>query len=431
MLTGNLDIHRILRIGNPFSIGPCLRPENTVCETTIMMDNPAGPPDESSTGRHIPALDGVRGLAILMVMMGHLLYSNFTFQSNAVFRAIGYSAATGWIGVDLFFVLSGFLITGILFDTCSGPRYFRNFYARRMLRIFPLYYGFLFFVLLITLAMGYSWHVGQLIATLTYTQSLERTLHFDVTTASWVNISLFWTLAIEEQFYAVWPFAVYWLRSRRAISIAACCGIGASLLTRIVVNKLGLWHDHPYILYSWTPSQLDGLFFGALLAMIVRSPFRAALLRWATPAAIVGIATLLIAMVRFPGLQMSHSLDVWAPLWLAAIFTATIGWALKPGSLANHLFSNAILRFFGRYSYGLYVFHFTIYSVLLPMRFWLDRQTGSRVLGLLSTSSLVFVLSVLAALLSYHFYERKFLKLKDRFSDSSHSPKLHDLVPTS
>ena len=98
--------------------------------------------------RHVPALDGVRGLAILLVLVSHLmLFNNRT--GSRFGDSLSALRGLGWVGVDLFFVLSGFLITGILFDTLHDPHYFRSFYMRRFLRIFPLYYGFLFFLLVL------------------------------------------------------------------------------------------------------------------------------------------------------------------------------------------------------------------------------------------------------------------------------------------
>ena len=99
---------------------------------------------------HIPALDGVRGVAVLLVLAYHLLWANSHTANRVAFWLLKFREA-GWIGVDLFFVLSGFLITGILYDTLNDTHFFRNFYLRRVLRIFPLYYGVLLLVLLVVL----------------------------------------------------------------------------------------------------------------------------------------------------------------------------------------------------------------------------------------------------------------------------------------
>jgi peptidoglycan/LPS O-acetylase OafA/YrhL len=106
---------------------------------------------------HIPALDGIRGLAILFVLADHLLSSN-PYTSSAVFNFLSAIRESLWIGVNLFFTLSGFLITGILWDTLHKPNFFRNFYARRALRIFPLYYGFLLTLLALTHVLHFEWN---------------------------------------------------------------------------------------------------------------------------------------------------------------------------------------------------------------------------------------------------------------------------------
>src|SRR5438105_2453910 len=114
--------------------------EASLTETQVSTVQPSWLPKVSG---HIPALDGLRGLAILFAMMPHISMVVNHEQPDSV---LGRLTSSGWIGVDLFFVLSGFLITGILFDAKNGQNYFKNFYIRRILRIFPLHYAFLFFV---------------------------------------------------------------------------------------------------------------------------------------------------------------------------------------------------------------------------------------------------------------------------------------------
>ena len=141
----------------------------------------------------------------------------------------------GWIGVDLFFVLSGFLITGILYDAKGGPHYFRNFYMRRSLRIFPLYYAFLiliFAVMPLLRASGAD-HVGKQVWMWTY---LSNVLFARV---GWegmpAHTTHLWSLAIEEQFYLLWPLLV-WLASRRRL-IQLCVGsIAVAFATRLVLH---------------------------------------------------------------------------------------------------------------------------------------------------------------------------------------------------
>jgi peptidoglycan/LPS O-acetylase OafA/YrhL len=122
---------------------------------SIALNSSAGPQRPAGRGHLLP-LDGVRGLAILMVMGSHAFESNYEKGSRAI-RWIGGILHYGNVGVDLFFVLSGFLITGILYDSLKDDGYFRKFYARRVLRIFPLYYGVLVVCFLLTRPLPLHW----------------------------------------------------------------------------------------------------------------------------------------------------------------------------------------------------------------------------------------------------------------------------------
>src|SRR6266700_3962582 len=170
---------------------------------------------------HVAALDGVRGLAIAMVLALHFFSAN-DHTGRRFFDFISAICTSLWIGVDLFFALSGFLITGILFDSLQKGGYFRNFYARRALRIFPLYYGFL----LILICLTHPWHLqwqGKQYILLTYTQNLGIFTHDYVgfRPASFLNLNHFWSLAVEEQFYFFWPVIVFLVRDLRKLLFVA------------------------------------------------------------------------------------------------------------------------------------------------------------------------------------------------------------------
>src|SRR5262249_7856054 len=190
-------------------------------------------------------------------------------------------AGFGWMGVDLFFVLSGFLITGILLNARPQPHYFRNFYVRRVLRIFPLYYGVLLalFVVapLIFSAAGLWPRVTQMLGKYASDYEVIRANQawlwlYAVNLGSgveWSFLAGFWSLAVEEHFYLVWPFVVWWLRSPRLIAACVGCAVLA-LVIRVVLWRAG-WAGELRFLYEFTLCRMDGLALGALLAVLSRS----------------------------------------------------------------------------------------------------------------------------------------------------------------
>ncbi len=196
------------------------------------------PPRSPDGPIHVPVLDGLRGLAILLVLLHHFanVYAPSAWTRNAWHRVVG----SGWCGVDLFFVLSGFLITGILHDARRGPGYFRNFYMRRVLRIFPLYYG-----VLAALFLAYPLLAGshQRFAALAehqpwlwlYAQNFKVILSGD-----WVPCGMnhFWSLAVEEQFYLFWPFVVFACRRRTLLHVSVALVVLA-LAVRIGLQTRG------------------------------------------------------------------------------------------------------------------------------------------------------------------------------------------------
>lgn len=206
----------------------------------------------ASLAKHWTVLDGVRGLAILLVMSYHFtmgmsgqsLYSRLLFKLTTV----------GWCGVNLFFVLSGFLITGILYDTRSASHRFRNFYMRRALRIFPLYYGTLL-VLFGLLPWMNRWtdgfkgieHAWPWLWT--YSTNLLILLQ-----GKWFPLSHFWSLAVEEHFYLVWPLVVFTLDRKSSVRVCLAL-IAIAFVVRIGLVRQGLVLSA----YTLTLSRMDGL----------------------------------------------------------------------------------------------------------------------------------------------------------------------------
>jgi len=365
---------------------------------------------------HILALDGIRGLAILLVLYHHLFWSNPN-SGNRIFDFLNAVRASAFVGVNLFFALSGFLITGILLDTVTSPNFFRTFYARRTLRIFPLYYGVLLGLLLLTRPLHFVWNGWQYFF-LTYTSNFALWPRGPLILQR-ISIDHFWSLQVEEQFYLVWPLLLYRVRSLQSLirlSVIACISV---LLIRIVLVAARPYLGNVYLPYSPTFSCVDNLLFGCCLCALLRTALRQQVLDFAPR--IFALCALMLTGAAI----LNHGLD-----WKTSIFIPTVGFSLigiscasliamslRPGSRTRQLFNSPILRFFGKYSYGLYVFHYPLGCLLnYPIRVFIDAHFHRKVLGVIAGAIVVFIASTLVALLSYHFYESPFLKLKKHFT---------------
>ncbi len=373
--------------------------------------------EHPAPSRHVPALDGVRGLAVLMVMFFHYESRRFDLHFPGWGLVLD-GFRFGWSGVDLFFVLSGFLITGILWDSKERPRYFRNFYARRTLRIFPLYYAFLLLIyaLLPILGAVSTTRAGTQIWYWTYTSNILIALKGWGVSGRFTPH--FWSLAVEEQFYLMWPLVVL-LVSRRAGETLCGIVIVAALALRCWAAGL---HDHLTATYVLTPTRTDTLAVGALFALAVRGTrdIGALLRRW-RPAGVVLLAAL-AGMIRWRGGPEGDRVVATVGFTLVALvfgwFLAEAYFATRSGLLARAL-TNWPLTWVGRRSYALYIFHYPILGGitaaglgLAPIR---DRL-GSAVLAQLVFLTVNIGLSALAAQLSWVLLERRCLRLKGRFA---------------
>jgi peptidoglycan/LPS O-acetylase OafA/YrhL len=373
------------------------------------------PPAEN----RVPALDGLRGLAILLVMAHHfVIYSGLekTGAVDRLFRAVVYP---GWSGVDLFFVLSGFLITGILLDAKGRRGYFRNFYMRRFLRIFPLYYGFLlvFFVVLPALFPRGEECILPFREQLWYWSHLTNVEFAREGWPACLAVGHLWSLAVEEQFYLVWP-AVVLLTTPRALKMTCIALVVVSLVTRILLALDG----QTLAAYVLMPARFDALAIGGLLALVARgSAGLRPLSRWAWP--VVGATgALLIVLAGFTrGLGEGDPLVVTAGFTLLAfLFGATLVLALTSGrySRVTKTLTSRHLMAFGRYSYALYVVHQPV--ALFLRDHVVSVQSLPRFFGLQLPAQFIFMLlagsiSFALAWLSWHLYEQHFLKLKRFF----------------
>ena len=373
-------------------------------------------PQTALRGAHYPTLDGARGLAILMVVL-----HNFAFWdarlSDPAGRALEVAIGGGWAGVTLFFVLSGFLITGILLDTQHEPGYFRRFYLRRTLRIAPLYYA----VLLVTFVV------------LPLAGAAPASVRADEPQQAWLWIYLsnwvqpfdntaghtfphFWSLAVEEQFYLLWPLLT-WRRSPRTV---LRCGLALALLAPLVRTGLLLGGGTQDMAYVWSPCRMDALALGGSVAAALRMPALAAWLTARRRQLLAASAAVFVACVLgFHGLPRATFAMQTLGYSLLAICFALLVLALACADIAGDAgwaarsWRTAPLRVLARYSYGLYIVHMPLQLLIgLPLM----RSLGPGALTSTPINVAYFAIGLAAslalAILSYHLFEQRFLALK-------------------
>jgi peptidoglycan/LPS O-acetylase OafA/YrhL len=353
---------------------------------------------------HVPELDGVRAIAVLMVVFMHLL--TLDEQSSAAFlrvapRALNVIIGHGWLGVDLFFVLSGFLITGILLDTRDSPHYLRNFYGRRVLRILPLY-----FVTIAVMACFYPGNGLYFALSLAFLANLAPLFGVAVPHGPGV----FWSLAVEEHFYFIWPWMVR-LLSRTALAWLCFCIIVAEPVLRAIYTSQGM------DIYALSWFRFDGLASGALLAIWFRSGFasRSNSIIAASACVVFAVALTLAGLpfgimsktVAGMSLRYNQATLVYSAGMLIAIsFRSTVLTAPLRWSFA---------RLTGDLSYCLYLIHLALIDGYMAV-FRRYVSTGFTFSQLMVRFVVVVAASYVLALLSRRFLERPFLSLKRYFA---------------
>lgn len=375
----------------------------------------------------LPALDGLRGIAVLMVMLYH-----WTILPPSNFDAPAFSLlGSGWMGVDLFFVISGFLITGILLDSKGQKHYYKNFWIRRSLRILPLYYLFLFLVFAVMpLFVKVDTTETGPINPLWYWALLSN-IYYSVK-AHWIHATLdcTWSLSIEEQFYWFWPFAVA-LLSRQNI-YRLCLGlIALAPICRTLLWYAGTEPIHGYVL---TFCRTDALAFGGLIAIFWRSGKPKTYFLKLGRTFTFTTALPLVAMLLYRNGDLLDPLVRTAGLTIIGFFfTGLLCLALSASTRGN--FHRALitkpLLFLGKYSYCLYLCHLPIRNLMRTALFppeallpYMGTYLFSQVLFYIACA----VPTLFVAFCSYHLYEKHFLKLKDKFAVRTLKPKIEKLA---
>lgn len=361
--------------------------------------------DAASPEQRIKYLDGIRGLAIFLVATGHLFYQYYLFKF-------------GWIGLNLFFVLSGYLITQRLYFHYAVNRntYFKNFYLRRVVRIFPLYYGclFIFFIILPLLYQPYFLHYNEL---------YNGQWWYWTYTSNWMIIFYglpsesvffhFWSLAVEEQFYIIWPILFLFLVNLKRNYLFVVLLIIGSVLVRILVkDNLGS--------YLNTATTAEPLLLGALVAILEKEKKLESLYRVFLTAGLLSLASLLVIFSIDKNLHITNNLLLrigYSAIDLIWVFTLVhVSVNKRHSGITRNLFSINWLLWLGKYSYGIYVFHWIILILFIYKAEYELLKRGVEIQLVYFTVRFAgIILILLISYLSYNFFEKKFLQLKRYF----------------
>ncbi|MFZ4455590.1 MAG: acyltransferase family protein [Bacteroidales bacterium] len=340
-------------------------------------------------------LDGLRGIASLMVLVFHFFITpNSSYLTNrSVYQSL---TLFGQHGVSLFFVLSGFVITRILINSKEDENYFVRFYWKRALRILPLYYIFLFAFYFALDLLKWS-NISHQLPYLLYYQNFDTIFNFVA-----LGPSHYWSLAIEEHFYLIWPLVVYFVPTRNLLKVIFILFVAVFLVKYVMLF-------HGIGISKFTFARIDQLLFGAILSIMeLKNMFKNDKTRIYLFLILIG--TLLINAILF---LQANNYPFWTELLkyttLGLLFFTFLGWliTLNGDHPLNVLLSSKVLQYLGKISYGIYIWHILVLFIL--NKYFLTKN-------LILDFSLSIALSILVAHISFYYYERQFLKLKNKYA---------------
>lgn len=388
-----------------------------------MTTSATGLPVPASLPAHLPSLDGLRGIAILLVLIHQL--GNLQADSSLAGYLFHYTIGFGWTGVQLFFVLSGFLITGILLDTQRASNYFTGFFARRALRIFPLYFASLIIAFLLLPLLGIN---SPLLA-----HDRPDQIWLWTYLSNWAQIfghgseafPHYWSLAVEEQFYLIWPLLLW--RRTPAQCLHICLAVaGTSLLARCAIAWFAVSSSE--LFYYPSICRADALAFGGAAAAALRMG------QWrdwiVANRALMVTAALVIAIA---GTLTTHGFSVHeisgetaGYLIVSLVFALFVIAAATADASGESIWWRALrwqpLQSLGKYSYAIYIFHKPLHDYLgkplqISLGLRLRESIAQNVVYIAGGTVLLFAL----AFLSYHLFEKHFLHLKHWFAPAGMS----------
>ncbi len=378
---------------------------------------------------HVPELDGLRGCAVILILLLHW----HAIAMGDSLGLLGRVLDIGWVGVELFFVLSGYLITSILLSTKESPEYFKSFYGRRAVRIFPLYFVSLILFYHVQLPLMHRAGEWQ---NITNAGEIWNWLQLQNWRAIYLGhgtgpIMHFWSLAVEEQFYLVWPLVV-WKCSKRSLPVVCVVLIALCFVTSGVFEWLRLpyvWH------YRASIPRSASILSGSLIAWVLREgvgPQFAKIARWAF--IIAGLGANVLSAARLPYWRGSETvLDMLVTTSFVSLVFFCVAES-KSSAWECRLARNPVLRNFGKYSYAIYVLHFTFiwpyvpglvyqYAYLRPS--WMSLRMQSYAVYAACLVALV-VGSYGAAVISWYVLEQPFLSLRRYFPYENKNTKRED-----
>ena len=388
----------------------------------------------AASGR-IPALDGARGLAILAVMLFHFSFAGARLartEATWLDDLVGKVVGPGWAGVDMFFVLSGFLITGLLLNAKGTSGFLRFFYARRWLRIWPAYYVVLIVLMAVVPLIDPAGEAPARELTERILWYATFAINIVATFGTGLSLDLLlgghlWSIAVEEQFYLVWPVVVLLLNRR--LLVVACCGmIVGALAIRIVLEASG----ESVGAYLLMPARMDGLAVGALVAVAARDPAALRMMRKYAPWTAAALTVLTVLFVVLGDLTPPR--DSWTQTVgfsaVALLFGALLIYVIgaKTGDFGYGMLVSKPLTAMGKYSYAMYLVHVPILRILMWKEGGIVSDAsvyGSFLFGQLGFILVAGTISFMLAWLSWRVLESPFLQAKTLFPYGSESSGQH------
>ncbi len=363
--------------------------------------------DFSNNKQRIVSLDGLRGVAVLMVLFFHYLNNSFNNAGDGKLNKIELFLKKitywGWAGVDLFFILSGFLIASILISNRESRTFFKTFYVRRFSRIVPIYYLLIVVFCIANYFLSDTgsrlfinpiapqWYVAFL---QNFQMSLQGKFGPEALTPTW-------SLAVEEQFYLIIPLVIYFFNDKKVLLFCLMCVVFAPIYR---ANS-----DNWYQSYTHFLSRIDSPCFGVMLAIFTKNKEFAAEIRKYAVYILLILVCMIVAFVFFGFKSLNHSL-----IALIFMFVTAVTIRLREGQMLYKLLASKFLQLMGRYSYFIYLYHILINGLLFLLLTRYTNATIENVYGYLITI-LSFIATCLLAHFSYYLIESRMISWSHRF----------------